>query len=533
MKYTSVFLSLAAAAAASAFLPTIAYAQKSGGIMRVYHRENPPSASIHEEATNNTTFPFEVIHNKLVQFDYKKPQQTIETIVPDLATKWSWDESKTKLTFELTEGVTWHDGKPFTAKDVKCTWDMITGKSEQRLRKNPRSIWYHNLDSITVDGDYKATFNLKRPQPAFLMLLASGYSPVYPCHVSAADMRTNPIGTGAFKFVSFKANESITVTKNENYFKKGLPYLDGMEWKIIKSRSTRVLAFSAGEFDMTFLTDVSIPLLKDVKATAPNAICEVVATGVTVNLIVNSASAPFDNPDIRLAMALTIDRDAFITILSEGQFQRGTAMLPAPEGRWAMPEEMLANVPGYGPDVAGSRAKALKLMEAAGHTKDNPLRIKVSTRNTAIYRDPAVILIDQLKEINILAELEVIDGSQWHATVARKDYQVGLNLTGVGVDDPDVNFYENYWCTSQRNYTGYCNKDLEKLIEKQSEIADFEERRKVVWEIDQKLQEDGARPMIYHGRGGTCWQPHVKGIVHPANSSYNGWSQFEQVWLDK
>ena len=121
------------------------------------------------------------------------------------------------------------------------------------------------------------------------MLLASGYSPVYPCHVSAADMRTNPIGTGPFKFVSLKQNQSITVAKNENYFKKGLPYLDGMEWKIIKSRSTRILAFAAGEFDMTFVTDVSIPLLKDVKANAPNAVCEVVATGVSTNLIVNSS----------------------------------------------------------------------------------------------------------------------------------------------------------------------------------------------------------------------------------------------------
>ena len=104
-------------------------------------------------------------------------------------------------------------------------------------------------------------------------------------------MRTNPIGTGPFKFVSLKQNESITLAKNENYFKKGLPYLDGIEWKIIKSRSTRILAFAAGEFDMTFATDVSIPLLKDVKANAPNAVCEVVATGVSTNLIVNS-SAP-------------------------------------------------------------------------------------------------------------------------------------------------------------------------------------------------------------------------------------------------
>ena len=131
------------------------------------------------------------------------------------------------------------------------------------------------------------------------------------------------------------------------------------------------------------------------------------------------------------------------------------------------------------------------------------------------------------------AELEVVETSQWHAKVARKDYAVGLNLTGVGVDDPDVNLYENYWCTSQRNYTKYCNKDLEKLIKKQSTIPTYEQRRKLVWEIDKKLQEDVARPIIFHSRNATCWQPHVKGIVAPENSSYNAWRQYEHMWLDK
>jgi len=524
---------LASAAIGSALLPSIAYAQKPGGVLRMYHRGNPPSASIHEEATTSTVMPFAVVFNNLVMFDTKEPINTIDTIVPELATEWSWDDSQTNLTFTLRDGVKWHDGKPFTAQDVKCTWDMLLGKSKQRLRKNPRKIWYHNLKDVTVGSPTEVTFNLNGPQPAFLKLLASGYSPVYPCHVSPKDMRTNPIGTGPFKFVSLKRNQSITLEKNPDYFKEGLPYLDGIEWKIIKSRSTRILAFSAGEFDMTFTTDVSLPLLKDVKEKAPEAVCQVVATGVSTNLIVNAASAPFDNPKIRTALALTLDRDAFIDILGQGKFSRGTAMLPAPEGRWGMPKEMMDKVPGYGPNTEANREKARKIMEELGYTKDNPLKVKVSTRNIAIYRDPAVILIDQLKMINVDATLEVVETSQWHAKVARKDYAIGLNLTGVGVDDPDVNFYENYWCTSQRNYTKYCNKDLEKLIKKQSTIADYEERRKLVWEIDKKLQEDVARPIIYHSHNATCWQPYVKGVVHPENSSYNAWRQFENVWLDK
>jgi peptide/nickel transport system substrate-binding protein len=116
--------------------------------------------------------------------------------------------------------------------------------------------------------------------------------------------------------------------------------------------------------------------------------------------------------------------------------------------------------------------------------------------------------------------------------VARKEYAVGMNLTGVGVDDPDVNFYENYACKSERNYTQYCNPDVEKLIEAQSREADVEKRKKLVWQIEHQLNEDGARPIIYHDRAAHCWQPQVKGFTLRENSIYNGW-RFEDVWLDK
>src|ERR1700694_606219 len=96
-------------------------AQKSGGTLRVYNSSNPPSASILEEVTIATVMPFMAVFNNLVLYDQAKPHNSIDGIVPDLAESWAWDESKTKLIFKLRQGVTWHDGKPFTAKDVQCT----------------------------------------------------------------------------------------------------------------------------------------------------------------------------------------------------------------------------------------------------------------------------------------------------------------------------------------------------------------------------------------------------------------------------
>jgi peptide/nickel transport system substrate-binding protein len=526
--------SLAAAAALLLwmFIPDPAFAQKYAGILRIYHVDSPPSASIHEEATFSTVMPFMGVFNNLVMYKQDVAQNRLDTIVPDLATSWSWSADGTKLTLKLREGVKWHDGRPFTARDVKCTFDLLMDKSSIKFRKNPHKSWYDNVAEVTTNGDFEAAFNLRRRQPALLALLASGYTPVYPCHVSPGDMRTRPIGTGPFKFVEFKTNESIKLTRNPDYWKPGRPYLDGIEYTIIPNRSTAILAFIAGKFDMTFPYQVTIPLLKDVKSQAPQAVCKVAPTNVSVNLIVNRDSPPFDNPDIRQAMAMTLDRKAYVDILFEGQADIGGAMLPPPQGIWGLLPDILKNLPGYGPDAKKNRDEAIKLMQKAGYGPGKRLKIKVSTRNLAVFRDPAVILIDQLKEIYIDGELDVVETANWFSKMARKDYAVGLNLTGNAVDDPDQAFYENYACGSERNYTNYCDKDLQKLFDQQSMEPNVEKRRKLVWEIDKKLQEDVARPIILHARAATCWQPYVKGMTIMVNSIYNGY-RYEDVWLDK
>ena len=129
-------------------------------------------------------------------------------------------------------------------------------------------------------------------------------------------------------------------------------------------------------------------------------------------------------------------------------------------------------------------------------------------------------------------EKQPSETANWFPKVARKDYQIGQNNTGSGVDDPDQQFYENYACGSERNYTGYCNPELEKQFVQQSTEANQEKRRQLVWEIDKKLQEDGARPIIYHFRAATCWQPQLKGLTVMVNSQYNGW-RMEDWWLDR
>ena len=374
------WLAALALAAVAGFAADSALAQKQGGTLQVYHRDSPASMSIHEEATWSTIMPMMGVFNNLVLYDQHIKQNTLATIRPELATSWNWNEDGTELTFKLRRDVKWHDGKPFTAADVKCTWDLLQGKTSEKLRLNPRKAWYRNLDEVVTNGDHEVTFKLKRPQPAFVALLASGFSPVYPRHVSPAQKRQHPIGTGPFKFVEFKPNEYIKVTKNPDYWKPGRPYLDGIEYTIMREPGPRDLAFYAGKFDMTTPFGVSMSTLKDFKSQAPQATCEVSHVNVPRTMLINPIAPPFDNPELRRAMTLSVDRKAFVDILSEGEGRIGGNMMPPPEGVWGMPPEVLQTLPGYDTDVDKRRAEARKIMEKLGYGPDTwPSRWRPAT----------------------------------------------------------------------------------------------------------------------------------------------------------
>jgi peptide/nickel transport system substrate-binding protein len=511
---------------------TPASAEKPGGVLRMPMITSPASMSIHEESTIAALGPMMGVFNNLVMFDQHVPQNSLESIVPDLALSWSLSEDGKDLTFKLRQGVKWHDGTPFTAKDVKCTWELISGAATEKLRVNPRKSWYRNLDSVTVDGDDDVTFHLKRPQTSFIALLASGWSPVYPCHVAPRDMRAHPIGTGPFKFVEFKPNESVKVVRNPDYWKPGRPHLDAIEYTIMPTPATAILAFAAGKFDRSWQGIMSIPLMKQLKDQEPNAECTIVPWNIPRQMLVNRSKPPFDNAELRRAMVLTLDRQAFIDILSDGQGEIGGAMMPPPAGSWGMPPELLQTLPGYGSDIAKNRAEAREIMKKLGYGPDKRLAVTLTTRNAPAYRDPAVLLIDQLKEIYIDGTLNAIDTTQWYPTVMRKDYTIGLTVSENGLDDPDQQFYENFSCGAERNYTGYCSAEVDKLIDRQSSEPDTGKRKQIVWEIERKLAEDAARPALFYPKSAACWQPYFKGHTMMVNGNYNGW-RFEDAWLDK
>jgi peptide/nickel transport system substrate-binding protein len=153
------------------------------------------------------------------------------------------------------------------------------------------------------------------------------------------------------------------------------------------------------------------------------------------------------------------------------------------------------------------------------------------TRAIAIYVDMASFVINELKQVGIEATLKQIESAQWHAMATRGDYQIGANLTGIGPDDPDANFYENYGCGSPRNYSFYCNEQVMAQIHQQSQELDPKKRLAQVQAIQRKLEEEAARPLLdWRLDYFTVW-PHVKNLI-PHQSIYN-FARMQEVWVDK
>jgi peptide/nickel transport system substrate-binding protein len=282
---------------------------------------------------------------------------------------------------------------------------------------------------------------------------------------------------------------------------------------------------------MTFPNEITIPLLGDIQKQVPSAICEITPTHDAPNVLI-SHKPPFDKPELRRAIALTIDRQAFIDTLGSGKGDIGTAMLPGPEGVWAMPKEMMEKLPGYNPDIAKNREEARALMRQLGYGPDHHLSVKLSAKNIPSNRDPGTLLIDQLKQIYIDAEMDLVETALWLPTLVRGNYVLGIELVGDALDDPDQTFYEDYSCGSAMNHAKYCNPKVDQMINEESMEADQQKRRQMTWAIDSQIQEDIGRPILWHERKATCWWPRVKGLNLFVNSQYNSW-RMENVWLDR
>ncbi|HXA95345.1 MAG TPA: ABC transporter substrate-binding protein [Candidatus Dormibacteraeota bacterium] len=511
----------------------LAQTPKYGGHLNLMQREDLSQGfAIHETSTIATSFPSMPCFNNLVVFDQTKRAESVDNLVGELAEKWSWQDNYRNLVFLLRKDVKWHDGQPFTSKDVKFTFDMVREAPDAagKLRINPRKDWYSNVEAIETPDPHTVVFRLKRPQPGLLVMLASGYSPIYAAHVNPATYRTGCVGTGPFKLKEWRKGEFVDYVKNPDYFVKGRPYLDSLRYVVIKERGTRTAALQAGQLDVSFPGETTKTAAEQLKKAVPGLVITPVAQAVSDNIIMNTKKPPFDNPKIRLAVAYAIDRKALIAAVHQGGAVPGASQQPRPYGVWGLLDRDLATLPGYGkPEDMKTRAR--KLLAEAGVTPQNPLKVEMATRAIAMYVDLASFVINELKQVGIEAMLKQVETAQWHPMATRGEYQIGANLTGLGVDEPDANYYENYACGSPRNYSQYCDEQVQKMIEAQSQELNPQKRLAMVSALQKKVEEDAARPVLdWRLDYFTVW-PYVKNLM-PHDNIYN-FGRMADVWRDK
>jgi peptide/nickel transport system substrate-binding protein len=506
---------------------------KPGGVLRAVLREDLPQGfAIHEAATNSVTWPAMPCYSNLVIYDQTKRLGRMDTIVGELAEKWSWQDNYRNLVLFLRRDVKWHDGQPFTSKDVKFTFDVVREASDApaKLRINPRKEWYANVDAIEAPDPYTVVFRLKRPQPSLVAMLASGYSPVIPAHVPLAEHRARCVGTGPFKFKEWKRGQSVELVRNPDYFVKGRPYLDAVRYTVIVERGTRVAALQANQIDLAYPGETTHSNAEQLQKAVPTMVLTETASNVSENLLLNTKKPPFDDVKVRRALSFAIDRRTYTQTVHRGAAVIGASLAPKPWGVWGLLDKDLGQLPGYG-GAAPGRAQARKLLAEAGFGPSNPLKVELVTRAIAIYLDFAGFVVSDLKQVGVEATLKQIDTAQWHPMVTRREFQIGANLTGLGVDDPDANFYENYACGSPRNYGDYCNEEVGRLIDQQSQEIDAQKRLTLVWQIQKKLEEDAARPTMGWRTDRFAHYPYVKNLI--LNQVTYNCCRLQEVWLDK
>ena len=330
-------------------LPSEGQAPKSGGWLNLRLREDlPVGFAIHESPTISTMWPAMPCLSNLVLFDPLKPVHSVDTIVGELAERWSWQENYHKLVFFLRSDVKWHDGKPFTSKDVKHTFDMIreTPDAPAKLRLNPRREWYANVEAVEAPDPRTVVFRLTRPQPSLLLMLASGFTPIYAAHVPAAAYRSGCVGTGPFKVKEWRKGEFVEYVKNPDYFVKGRPYLDGLRYLMIAERGTATAALQTGRVDVAFPGETPKGIADQLKSTVPRLVITTINTSVVDHLIFNTKKPPFDNAKLRQAVTRAIDRRAYIAAVYLGGAAHGSTLASKPYGVWGIGERELRALPG-------------------------------------------------------------------------------------------------------------------------------------------------------------------------------------------
>ncbi|MFC2032003.1 ABC transporter substrate-binding protein [Chloroflexota bacterium] len=502
---------------------------KYGGILNFWVGFPPGGFDLHRIPAYGP-FACLPIFNNLVSFDPKKETIMPEDLIGDLAEKWEISSDGKSITFFLNKGVKWHDGASFTAADVAYSIEKMTDPDRSRIQG--RFPAYRNTEMV---DDHTVIIHLKYPSASLITQFAGPYAVIQAKHTASIDSKSTDflMGTGPFRFKRYQPPVSFEVEKNPDYFKKGLPYLDGVRMTYITDYSARENTLITKRVDMTapsiaFTGDS----LNRIREALPDAVWKIVHYPYSTYWMFNQNYEPLSDPRVRRAIALVDDPVEQRQLTGSGP-EWGELMtfgiFPKP---WGLPVEDIRKLMSWDKPFEERVAEAQALMKEAGYASG--FKIKILGRNVPVVEDTIIRLCDLYRRyLNIEAEPVLRSGAEFNRSIFNRDYHVVAQQILALVGDPDE-FSEVLMTGGSMNITGYSNSKVDQLFQEQSWTIDLDKRTILTQELERTIMKD--MPGVPSGNAyasAVVWHPYVKGFV-PAPSGYcQAHERYEYVWLDK
>jgi len=503
------FLKASAAAAGLAGLgaPGASSAQtiKKGGILRYAHATDVFNFDPTQLPAGNFAMLY-TLYDTLIRFDEKYKA------TPQLAESWEFAEGGKRLTMKLRKGVTFHTGRDFTASDVVFTLQRFQDKE---VAANFRTMALY-IKEAKAEDKHTVSFSMEKPNAAIFDLFDSMF---IMDKEAITDVKSKGVGTGPFKLVRWMPGDRVIWEKNKNYWKEGRPYLDGVEMLAIPDASALAINIEAGAIDIAERLAPS-----DLKRLQGNSNLEVIITAVgnqANDILFNLKRPPFDNPKVRAAVDLAIDRERFAQIQYAG-FSKG-ACLPYPDYS-----------PGYFEDQAKrcefDLDKAKRLLNEAGITS---LDVTMTVSAPGYYPGSDVlaqVMNADLKKIGINLKIENLPQAQARPKIlTTRDYQLAGHVYGRGNKDPVTMFTSAVaWLAGcEQNVTGYCSEKFTRLVDAAATTFEPEKRRVIFREINELLLAEKFTLAIAPIVIGFVARKNVRGF----SANLDGMCILEETWL--